>query len=313
MKDKIKKAAHRTGKFAISKGKFIMMFVGIAILVLLIQKVGLSELIGVWDSMNKFYVMLALVPWMLTLVFSAYRLKRIVNSDICFFDMFKIYIYGYLLNYASPIQGFGAGAKIAMLKMKNVKISRSSASVSSEIAYDILLTAVIAAIFFVYHINFLLTRLKGIVNTDLMLFGAAIILMFAIAAFILRKNRFVKEFSSHLLDSFSMKNMASIMPLTLFSWILPSLMIYLFFIAIGADVGFLVILGSLSISFILGLATFIPGGLGIRDAITAYICSISNVPIETTISIALFNRFFTIGTVLIMVVCIKIYELRKEK
>src|SRR3989344_4402986 len=142
MREKIKK----TGKFMLRKGKLTLMLIGVIILALLIRKAGIAELLGIIRQMNPFYVIIALIPWLLTLVFGAYRLKHIVDSKLSFFEIFRIYCYGYLLNYASPMQGFGAGAKIAMLKMKKVKFSKSSASISSELAYDILFTLIISAV-----------------------------------------------------------------------------------------------------------------------------------------------------------------------
>ncbi|PIN86265.1 hypothetical protein COV19_05645 [Candidatus Woesearchaeota archaeon CG10_big_fil_rev_8_21_14_0_10_44_13] len=307
MKERLK----RTGRIVVSKGKFVLMLAGILILGLLIKKVGVRELWDIIRGMNPFYVMLAVVPWVLTLFSGAYRLKHIVDSDLSFFEVFRIYIYGYLLNYASPIQGFGAGAKIAMLKMKKIKISRSSASVSSEIAYDIILTLVIASVFFLYHINFVVTQLDGMLNTKLFIAAGVIVVFVLVMMWFFRKNDFVREFFSHLRETFRLRRVRYIAPATFFSWILPAITIYLFFVAAGIKVSFWVVLGSICIGFILGLASFIPGGLGIRDAITAYIYSISGAPLETTISIAIFNRFFTIGTVLLMVLGIKVKEWRR--
>lgn len=309
MKESIKK----TTRFAISKAKFVLMFVGLLILVLLIRKVGLNESIRIIKGMNPAYLIVALIPWVLTLVFGAYRLKRLVKADIGFYEMFRIYCYGYLLNYASPIQGFGAGAKIAMLRMKKVKISKSSASVGSEIAYDLIFTAVIVLIFFAYHFQFVYEQLKKVLNAELAVFGAAVIIAVLTAVFLLRKRVFFREFFEHMFDSFRIKDMLHLMPVTALLWILPSIVIYMFFIAAGSPISFWIVLGSISIGFIFGLATFVPGGLGVRDAITAYIYSVSGASINTTISIAIFNRVYTMATVLLIVVLIKVFDFcRKE-
>lgn len=304
MKDKIKK----TGKFALRKGKFVLMLVGILILALLIKKVGVKELFDIISRMNPLYVLLALIPWILTLVFGAYRLKRIVKAKISSYEMFKIFCYGYLLNYASPIQGFGAGAKIAMLKMKKVKISKSSASVSSEIGYDIIFALAIVIIFFIYHLNFLVEQLRKALNMDLIIAAGIIFAVLLVIALSLRKKEFVKEFFEHFSASFRLKNMKRLMPATLFMWVLPSLSVYLFFIAVGSPIPYWIVLGSICVGFIFGLASLIPGGLGIRDAITAYVYSLSGISLETTISIAIFNRFFTILTVLLIIIILKVYE-----
>ena len=305
----MKERTKKTGRVIVSKLKFILMFVGILILALLIKKAGLTKLWGTIIGMSPFYIMLAVLPWVLTMVLGAYRLKKIVNSKISFFDIFKIYSYGYLLNYASPVQGFGAGAKIAMLKMKNVKISKSSASVSSEIVYDIMLTLVVIILFFIYHINFLLDQLSSIVNLKLFFAGILAVLVLLAAAWFLRKKEFVKEFLEHLTGTFGFKNMAYLMPLTFLIWLLPAVTIYIIFIAAKAPIGLWIALGSLSMGFIFGLASFIPGGLGVRDAIMAYVYSLSGVSLETTISVTVFFRFFTIGIVLLVVILIKLYEM----
>lgn len=304
----MKERLRKTGKFAIRKGKFILMLAGILILALLIKKVGLRELWEIVKGMNPAYVALALVPWILTLVVGAYRLKRLVKADISFFEIFRIYCYGYLLNYASPIQGFGAGAKIAMLKMKKVKISRSSASVSSEIGYDIMLTLAIVLIFFVYHLDFVAAQLKQVLNVKVLFAGIIIVIALLTAALFLRKHKFVREFFMHLAGSFRLRRMAKLMPATFFLWVLPATTIYFFFLAVNAPVSPWIVLGSICIGFIFGLASFIPGGLGIRDAITAYVYTLSGVSLHTTISVAIFNRFFTIMVVALVVVLLKVYE-----
>ncbi|MFC1729997.1 YbhN family protein [candidate division KSB1 bacterium] len=304
MDERIKK----TGKFAIAKGKFLLMLVGLLILVLLIKKVGLAQLMSIVNEMNPIYVLIAAVPWIFTMFAGAYRLKKLVSADINFFEIFKIYCYGFLLNYASPIQGFGAGAKIAMLKMKKVKVSKSSASVGSEIGYDILFSLAVVMIFFVYHVDFLINQLKEVLNLNLIYIGLIILLMLIVAAGILRKHKFVVEFFEHLIGSFKLNKMKKLLPVTLLMWVLPATVIYLLFIAAGSPISYWIALGSICIGFIFGLASFIPGGLGVRDAITAYVYSLSGVPLDMTISIAIFNRFFTIGIVLLVVIFLKAYE-----
>ncbi|HLC46531.1 MAG TPA: lysylphosphatidylglycerol synthase domain-containing protein [Candidatus Nanoarchaeia archaeon] len=288
--------------------KFVMMFVGLMILALLFRRVGFSSFAEIISEMSVPMMILASVAWLFTLFLSAYRLKRIVRSEILSGEMFRIFLYGYLLNYASPIQGLGAGAKVGMLKKRNVSISRSSASVSSELLYDLLFAALISAIFFITHIDFIISAILPLMSAVTAAIAGAIILFAGFTLYRLRRNEDIISFFSHLFSNFSMKAFFRLLPLTMLLWLFPAFMIYAFFLGIGQPLSLWIALSAICFSFLLGLFTLIPGGLGVRDAITAYIYSLAGIPIDTAISIALFNRAFTIGIVGLIILFLKLHS-----
>ena len=296
-------------QFFLSKVKFVMMIVGIIILALLVRSIGWPQFVGVVHSFDLWIVALAAIPWLLTLCFGALRLKSLIRSHLTFLEVFRIFVYGYLLNYASAIQGIGAGAKVGLLKLKKISIGKSSASVGLEIVYDIIITLIISCVFFIYHIDFVLEKIKPLVNVTLFVVAALVLIIMIIALFITRKNMHVTEFITHFFSALRWSHLIRLLPLSLLLWILPSVMMILFFYAAGYPVTFWLALSAVSMSFILGLVSLIPGGLGVRDAILAYVYSLAGIPLEVTISIAVFNRVFTIGTVLGIIILIKGYDL----
>ena len=298
----------RINKFLLQKLKFVMMLVGIIILALLVRSIGWSRLVDIVSGMSIPLVLLALLPWVITLALGAYRLKLLARTDIPLFDIFTIYIYSYLLNYASAIQGVGTGAKIGLLRMKKISIAKSSASISLEIFYDLLLTVLVSLVFFAYHITFVLEKIRPLVNTSLFVLAGILAAGACMLLFIMRKNPHVVEFMAHFMHAFTWKRFVRFFPITAVIWVMPSLMTLLFFKAAGFDVSFMLALSAVSLAFVLGLFSLIPGGLGVRDAIMAYVYLLSGIPLDITISISLFNRVFTIGVTFLIMCAIKLPE-----
>ncbi|GAX62986.1 integral membrane protein [Candidatus Scalindua japonica] len=66
------------------------------------------------------------------------------------------------------------------------------------------------------------------------------------------------------------------------------------------------ILFATTAAFILGLISFVPGGLGVRDAISAFVLHLSGLEAEMAISITLINRVIGICTVLVILTMINL-------
>jgi uncharacterized membrane protein YbhN (UPF0104 family) len=287
------------------KLKFLLMLIGLLIIGGLLKTIGLSNFINTIKDMNPYLILLSLIPWFLALLFGAYRLKTILKENISIKDSLKIYFSGFLLNYASFVQGFGAGAKVIMLKRRKIPISKSTASISAELLYDIFLSAIVAVIFSIYHFNFVIEQTRNLFSSY---YSFALIL--AIVALILliiflKKNEHMKEYLKYLKTNFNLKNMGTFLPITFLSWIMTSTAVFLFFRALGIDVSLWIILGGLTISFLLGLVSFIPGGLGVRDVIVSYIYSLAGISLETAISVALFSRVYGILSVSLFLIIIR--------
>ena len=78
---------------------------------------------------------------------AAKRLQALIAPELSYIAVFEAVMAAFLLNYASMIQGLGIGAKIGLMKIHQVPVSRSMAGIASEITLDLLFTGCVAIAF----------------------------------------------------------------------------------------------------------------------------------------------------------------------
>ena len=205
---------------------------------------------------------------------------------------------GYLLNYASMIQGLGLGAKIGLLKGENVPVNRSLAGSIGEILLDILFTATVSAIFLLYI---------GLGESkDLMLGKVLIIIPLGILCVIIGLYFFSKisSFGAKLMDNLKLAFTAKNLPVSILStigiWTIAGAGFYCMLIASGSpheSINPIFPFAAITVGFITGLISLVPGGLGVRDVTWAYVASMTGVPMEISGTAALLFRVISILTV----------------
>lgn len=82
--------------------------------------------------------------------------------------------------------------------------------------------------------------------------------------------------------------------LTMFSWILGGLIIVLIASAMGFEVNILAAIFILCVSMLVGLASFLPGGLGSAEAVMAYLLTFILPDLPTATALTLLFRFSTL-------------------
>ena len=292
----------------IKKLKYILSLIGCFILFLIIRKAGWNNIIGILSMLSPSFLCLAILAWILNLVIGALRFKKFLSTDLKFLEIFKIYLFGALLNYAAPIQGLGIGARVGMLKMKQVSVSRASAGIGSEIIYDIGLSTLISIIGLLIYGKVIIKDFPKMTNLNFFILPVILaILMLAIIWF-LRKSIFMKNFTKNILRSISLKNLVKNTLITLGLYSVGVLMVFSLYKSIGITINPLLLLFASRISYLFGLLSLIPGGLGVRDAITGYICSLAGIPIHTTLSIAVIGRFMCLMVIIAILLIIGVFK-----
>jgi len=271
---------------------------GLTILYLLIKKAGFENLLTTFVNLDAKYLMLGLFFWVLNLLVATYRFKAFCDIELPFKKLFDIYLYGVILNYASAIQGLGIGTKIGLLKLNKVKVPKSAASISLEIIFDILFAGSVFIIFTLIYYDLIATKF-GSANKFLILGLVAGILSLTGAMF-LRKIDFFRNFLGHLIEAFKMQRAISSFILTASIWLLGALLMHCLVLATGNHINFPIVLFATSSAFILGLISFVPGGLGVRDAISAFVLSLAGLEFNLSISVSLITRILSVITVLVI-------------
>jgi len=288
-------------------GKHFFFLIGIIIIVFLIKKAGVKHLITTVLTLSPVYLLLTIICWLGFLLLCAYRFKRCASLKLSNVKIFKIYLAGILLNYAAMVQGFGNIAKITLLKHNKVDVSQSTAGISLEMFYDIFFSVLYILVFAIFtQLNlFSLINVNGKVLIFIVFAAAVALLLFLIAV---RKTKFVKKYFKFFRKGIEPKKVPEILTVTILIWCCAALMFVFLFKAQNYSLNFSVCMLANASAFAFGLITFIPGGLGVREAVVGIVLHYYNVPVETCISIALFNRFLGVAVVSMLLFFISLLE-----
>lgn len=280
----------------LKKGKYLLSLVGLCILYLVIRKAGWGNITEILSTMHPVFLCLAILAWILNLVLGTLRFKRFLATDLKFLELFEIYLFGSLMNYAAGIQGLGMGARVGMLRAKKVSVSRSSAGAGSEIICDIVLSAVIA-------IAGLTIYGKKIIEDHLSELGLSFFVLPAILGvvvlatmYFLRRKRFFKDFTSNIRRSFSSKILLGNVLVSLGMYTAAVTVVFCLYKAAGHSINPFLLLFAARLGYLLGLMSLIPGGLGVRDAVNGYVCSLAGIPLSITFSVSIITRFVCLMT-----------------
>ena len=271
---------------------------GLTILYLLIREAGLKNILATFVNMDAKYLVLGLCFWVLNLLVATYRFKAFCEIKLPFKKILDIYLYGVILNYASAIQGLGIGAKIGLLKLNQVKVPKSAASISLEIIFDIIFAGSVFIVFTLIYYDLIAAKF-GSTNKFLVM-GLVAGILCIVGVMFLRKIDFFRHFLGHITEAFKMQRALSSFILTALIWLLGALLMYCVVLATGNQINFLIILYATSSAFILGLISFVPGGLGVRDAISAFVLNLAGLELNVSISISLITRILSLITVLVI-------------
>ena len=290
------------------KGKYILSLIGCFILYLVIRKAGWSNIVEILSTMSPSFLCLAILAWILNLIIGTLRFKRFLSTDLRFLEIFEVYLYGFLLNYAAAIQGLGIGARVGMLKMKKVRISKSSAGIGTEIIYDIILSIFICIIGILIFGKLIIKDILETLNLGFFILPVILVVLILVILWFLRKNRFIENFIKNVLKSFSLKNLVKNSLITLGLYSVAVIMVFLVYRSTGISINPLLLLFASRISYLLGLLSLIPGGLGVRDVVTGYVCSLAGIPISITLSITVIARFICLIVIIAMLLMIGVFK-----
>lgn len=285
--------------------KLVLLVVVVIIFYFLVRKSGMENFIHVIKSLFFPLLLVALFFWVLNLMVSALRFKNIIVTKLRYLEILKIQLWGFLLNYGSFIQGLGWGAKVGLLKAKKVKITRSVAGVGSEIIYDVMFGVFISILFFAVYGKTIMLRFVSMGNLNIVLLVIALVVLMVVF-FVFRSNKYFKELIKNMGRAFELKTFFKMFLLTSFVWLLAAAKTLFIFMAAGIDMNFFLVLCALGVGYVVGLITLIPGGLGVRESIWAYVYTLAGIPLSIAIPIAIIDRVFSIAALLLFVIFLEL-------
>ena len=299
--------------FSFKKAKFILSLIGGYILFLVMKKAGWNNLTNVFYALTPLFFCLSILCWILNLVLGALRFRSVLSVNLSFLEILEIYLFGALLNYAAPIQGLGIGTRIGMLKFKQISILKSSAGIGSEVIYDIGFSILISIVGLTILGKTIIKDFIKATNWNSLLIPVILVLLLVISIYLFKKEVFIKNFIRNILKSFSLHNLYKNSIITLAMYAASVMMAYFLYKSANLKVNPFLLLFATRSAYLIGLLSLIPGGLGVRDSVFGYVCSLSGIPLNIALSISVILRFMAILTVVFMIGILNLFTILKSK
>ncbi len=207
---------------------------------------------------------------------------------------------GYLLNYASMVQGLGVGAKIGLMKSKGVKIKRSFAGIWVEILFDLLFTFPVALFCFLYYDFF--PKFPDFGDNILLFFILLLILSFVGAIVAPRYSVFLKDLRAEFIKIIKAGKIPLIVASTACIWGTAGLGFFCMVMAndSGVAVSPFLAFSAICVGFITGLISMVPGGIGVREVTWAYVVSQGGISVEVVGLLAIVYRLLSITLIIVI-------------
>lgn len=298
-----------------AKFKYLMLLIGLIILGILLKNTDFETWQNIILKASLPLVILAALSWAGVSLLATYRFKGFLHTDMPFLRLLGLYNYGFLFNLASGVSIAGAGAKIGLLKMEKLPVSKSSAAISLEIIYTMITASVISIISLFLYANLLFNYIHNLLTFQNILLVLLLATILIVIAYLLRHKQFMYKYKLNLINSFTERNAVKNILITLIIRILESLSVFFLFKSVGCTISFGLILFGMNLSLVLSTFTFIPGGIGIREGIQASVYSLSAIPFSLAFSLSIVSRIITIfvSIVLIFIATLTDFTIRHSR
>jgi uncharacterized membrane protein YbhN (UPF0104 family) len=290
-----------------AKIRYLLLFAGGFLIFFMIKRIGWGKFIEMVSSLYFPYVAVACMIWVLHLLLAAVRFRRFLYSDLHFIEIFEIFLFGYLYNYAGGVQGIGVAARLGMLKLKDVDISKSSASIGSEIVCDAAISAAILLGGIIFFGADLINQIQHIMTPRFLILPAIALVAVIFALIALSRKNLIQSFHESIVRSLLSKRILPGLSITLALFLLVSAVYFFIFRASGMNPGYFHIFFAFGSGYACGLLSLVPGGLGIRDIVFGYILSLSGIQFETGVSISIIVRVISIGIVFLTLILLQAF------
>ncbi len=274
------------------------LWLGIIILLIYLYKIDI-DFASLYTA-NKTLLTAAILILLLQTLIRAYRwsyITHIFAKKRSFIHAAKIYYIGQLINEIAP-QGTGDITK-AYLSHKSYKTKSKSilmpvteriSDISALVLGSILIIYTLPLNLSEYHLNIAIVMIILAIIYTISLKPKYLEKILNIALRTLTKGKkSIKCGEIHWRD-LNKKNILLIATLTTSCWLLEAVAHKLLIQSLGYSVNYLQILAIVCFSWLASIPVFLPGGLGVREIIYAYLLSLTGVPLATGSLIAVTYR-----------------------
>lgn len=317
--------------------KIYLFIISILLLVVMIYLIGIDKIIESIKTANPHFILLAIIVQILILVIRSFRWGYIINKLTDFKDNFIVKIIGTFAANVTPVRTGGeVFTAVAGKEINGISLSNGLSAGFIERLFDATVSLILLflCIFlfpkdFLTHTNQIILSIAilGVTcyliviylinwnkNFSLYLYNIlhSIIKFLPISEYFL--NRMYEKVTNGLKDMIicskefsNKKNIFWVLIISLSSWTLDCLRLYLIIQAFNVDIPFFAVIFIFFIADIAGLISLLPGGMGSLDLSTAYLLTLFYIPFSTAGTIILIDRLISYWIINIIGVMFTLY------
>ena len=289
----------------------IMLVIGLAIFAWLIYKTGPSNIISAIMHLNVFYILIAIVIRWFASFITAVRLKNLMRTSLSTFTIFKISLISLIVNLGSIVQGGGTIIKAGLLKKEKVGFARSGAAISSEIGYNMLTAGTIFLIFILYKFKSFAGTIFKNSNLDLLIIIPIVTIIVLTLVIIFRRNSHIQRYIRNVMINFSFFNFISNLFLSILIWCLAGLTMFFVFKSMGYTLALPILIFGATASYLSASISFVPTGIGVREATRAYIYTLSGLSLSVTGTASILARMIMFPSLILLAFILQLFEKKR--
>ena len=289
---------------AYKKYKVFMLLISIFLLILIGVYANPIKLIEILSKSDLLLILLAFAISNIAMILRTYRWK-ILLKNVGFCVLFPIQMIGLAIGNFTPGKLSDPIKSVILKPIKKIRIASSLPSIIWERVFDIL-SLILLSIFAIQvmgsEFNILLLTVAGMLIFFILVVLLVLILYkrsFGLRIVgIISRFRDIKKIGKKFLNSFykqkiSKPRLVSSFVITFITWTIEGVILYFVLLAMGVGMNVLLLIGITSLSFTIGIASTLPGGLGSTEVIMAMLLGAMGVPGEIAIAGVLVSRFLS--------------------
>jgi len=259
----------------------------------LVSSVGFSSFQETLRGLSWCWIAAALLFVLGNFLIVTLRYRILVATNSTFLEITYVTATSFLLNYASMVQGLGMGAKVGLLKAREVPAAHSIAGITLEVFLDVTCALVLVFVLYRAYILDLLDSISWF-PAVIVFFGVPLLLVFIVKKYYLA--RWLSTYSKQLAVVFEFNRGLKVVFSTICIWLVAGSSLFCVlrsFDAAGAPTLSLALV-AIAISFLVGSVSMVPGGIGVRELTMSYFLVENGVPVEVATSAAVIYRLAAI-------------------
>lgn len=299
-----------------SKLKFLSFALGLILLLAILYFSNIEKVILILINSNLFFITFAIISGFILIILKAFRWKT-------FLSFINVYVSFYLavssFNAAFFLSNLTPGRLLEPIRgyLLKLKIKCSFSETTSLVIVERIIDVLIYILFSLILLQIVKMELSENVSTFSIISLLVAFFLSVIGLFILNSKKltlkffkiiskfpiinkfkskaelFAKNFSAGFRKIKTLKSLTVILILTIVIWVFEGLILYFALLSIGIQLPILVCTGMVCLSILMGILSFLPGGLGSTEIILVAFLSSLNISISQATAVTIAYRFIS--------------------